>query len=409
MKELTSTKRLEVAQYYLLGHSYKEIEDETGVSHGSVVNIVKEIEDGRLTIPGVPSDQVNDLRQLSFDLNKKGLKPSQALLGVILFERLKEFGISSQDIDRWSELVKTFAPADYPVKDFFELAVRLHELERSRRKSFEVLTEEYINMEEKTQKLRTETDSLAPQRRKLSEEVRSLTSQAINLKGSTEELQNSRVALIIELEDLQSKMKEAKEEGIRIKKEIEESRRRLVKLLSEANGKQASLIRLNDLGFRDEDLLRLRAILERIAKDSGAAENELKERFFAAIGTFKDITELQNCQAAETVKLEDLTNKESLLTGEIAGLEKQRNILRGDIKGSAASAVQQIMDAGQNAVTQLQQQAESMKGQLDSLFAEAMRVAGVISEMNAIVEKGEDSGKTLNSFIEKVTGKVGRN
>jgi hypothetical protein len=38
-----------------------------------------------------------------------------------------------------------------------------------------------------------------------------------------------------------------------------------------------------------------------------------------------------------------------------------------------------------------------------------MRVAGVISEMNAIVEKGEDSGKTLNSFIEKVTGKVGRN
>ena len=53
MKKLTSTKRLEAAQYYLLGYSYKEIEDETGVSHGSVVDIVKEIEDGRLTIPGV--------------------------------------------------------------------------------------------------------------------------------------------------------------------------------------------------------------------------------------------------------------------------------------------------------------------------------------------------------------------
>lgn len=54
MKELTRTERLEVAQYYILGHSCKEIEDETKVSHGSIVNIVKEIEGGKLTVPGVP-------------------------------------------------------------------------------------------------------------------------------------------------------------------------------------------------------------------------------------------------------------------------------------------------------------------------------------------------------------------
>jgi predicted transcriptional regulator len=88
MKEISRAKRLEIAHYYILGHTYEEIEKETGVSHGTIANIVQELENGELTIPGIPFDQVNDLRQLSFDLKKKGLQPSQALLGLALFERL---------------------------------------------------------------------------------------------------------------------------------------------------------------------------------------------------------------------------------------------------------------------------------------------------------------------------------
>jgi len=139
MKELTRTERLEVAQYYILGHSYKEIEDETKVSHGSIVNIVKEIEGDKLTVPGVPIDQVNDLRQLSFDLKKKGLEPSQSLLGISFFERFQQLGIVPEHLSRWSELVKTFAPADFPAKDFFDEAMSLHELEESEGKPFEEL------------------------------------------------------------------------------------------------------------------------------------------------------------------------------------------------------------------------------------------------------------------------------
>jgi len=48
MKEITRTKRLEVAHYYLLGYTYKEIEEETGISHGNIANIVSEIEGGHL-------------------------------------------------------------------------------------------------------------------------------------------------------------------------------------------------------------------------------------------------------------------------------------------------------------------------------------------------------------------------
>ncbi len=83
-----------------------------------------------------------------------------------------------------------------------------------------------------------------------------------------------------------------------------------------------------------------------------------------ALGTFKDITELQKCQAAETEVLKNLTKERATLTGEIAGLAKQRDTLRGEIEESASSAVKEITDTGEKAVIQLRQQAEGMKGQL---------------------------------------------
>ena len=131
MKEISRIKRLEVAHYYLLGYTYREIEEETGVSHGSIANIVSEIENGSLTIPGTAFDQVNDLRQLSSDLSKSGLKPSQALLGITFLQRLQSLQITPEDLEAWSELVKKLLPPDFPVKEFFEAARRLHDLETS--------------------------------------------------------------------------------------------------------------------------------------------------------------------------------------------------------------------------------------------------------------------------------------
>ncbi len=102
MREISRLKKYEVADYYILGYSYREIEAETGVSHGSIANIVQELENGRLTVPGTSLDRVSDLRQLSLDLRKKGLQPSQALLGLVAFERLRTLEISPEHLVRCS-------------------------------------------------------------------------------------------------------------------------------------------------------------------------------------------------------------------------------------------------------------------------------------------------------------------
>jgi hypothetical protein len=134
MKEIPRTKKVEVAQHYLTGSSYRDIENETGVSHGSIVNIVKELEDGGLTISGSPFDQVNDLRQLAIDLKKTGQQPSQALLGLSLYSRLQSLGITPEHLDSWTEMLKRFATPDSNPGDFFLAALRLHELETDQSK-----------------------------------------------------------------------------------------------------------------------------------------------------------------------------------------------------------------------------------------------------------------------------------
>jgi uncharacterized protein YerC len=63
MKEIPRGKKMEVAQCYILGDSYSDIENKTGVSHGSIVNIVNEVVNGKLDVPRTTLDQVIDLHQ----------------------------------------------------------------------------------------------------------------------------------------------------------------------------------------------------------------------------------------------------------------------------------------------------------------------------------------------------------
>ncbi|MFC1929940.1 hypothetical protein ACFLW6_03665 [Chloroflexota bacterium] len=409
MKEIVGNKRMTVAMCYILGLSYKEIEEEAGVSHGSIVNIVKELESGKLYIPGTTLDQVNDLRQLSSDLKKKELSTSQALLGLSFFERMHGLGIIPEYLDQWSQLMKELVITESSDTDFLNAALRLHQLEETEGKAYELLIGEYEREKEDLGHLKSEADSLTVRRTTLAEEIGTISLQVEELRKAKGKLEIEVDGLITMVKNLKSKANENMAENLRLAKEVRELKRRRVKLSSEVDGKEESLLRLNDIGFLDEDLLRLKAILDRTAQESSAGQLEVKEKFFAALGAFKDITELHKCQAAETEALKELTKERSFLTGEIAGLEEQRDILKGEIAESASSAIKEITDTAGEAAMQLRQQAEDMKGRLDSLFAQALKVAGVVGDMKAMVKKGEESGRSLNSFIEEATGKLEKN
>jgi len=236
MKEITRSKRLDVALYYLLGYRYSEIEEETGISHGSIANIVREIEEGDLMIPGTTLDQVNDLRQLSFDLKKSGLRPSKALLGITFFKRLNELQITPEQIELRSELVSRLIPADFPAGEFFQVAIRLHELETSQGKSFEMVTEEYKSNCQRVEKLREEVDSLSKVKSQLTNEIKPLQSKLDTLRREEKRLEDDVQIQINKLQELTSRLKEAEEEKSTTDKEVRSLRRMKLKLSSEVDG-----------------------------------------------------------------------------------------------------------------------------------------------------------------------------
>jgi len=395
MKEIPRTKKLEVAQYYILGYPYNDIENRAGVSHGSIVNIVKELEDGRLTIPGTSFDQVNDLRQLSFDLKKKGLEPSQALLGLLLFERLQTIEITPELVDKWSELAKKLLPVDFPAKDFLEAALRLNELEKGEGKPFTTLAEEYVRLKEGVDKFKSKVDSLFKNKEELIKEVEPLRAQLESLERTRNRLENDAEIQTRKLQELKSKTKETGEEKSRLSREAKELQGRKTKLSSEVDSKEESLRRLNDIGLSDEDLLRIITFIERTSQNEGISGSELKKKFFSALGLFEDISGLEKRQKAEMQKVNELVKREAILSGEILGI--------------ISSTSQKVRAVGEDAASQIQQHVSDIKDQLNGLLANVLKAGEAIGEMRQILKKGEDSEKALAKFIEEVQGRLGRN
>ncbi len=406
MREISRLKRYQVADYYLLGYSYGEIEAETGVSHGSIANIVQELENGKLTVAGTSLDRVSDLRQLSLDLRKKGLQPSQALLGLSLFERLRTLEITPEHLDGWSELVKRFAQPDFAPKDFFDTALRLHDLEKSQGKSFETLAEEYMKLGEEVDKLKAGADSLGKNKTELIKEIEPLHLQLESFEKTKNKLENDVKIQTTKSQELKIKVKEAEEEKSRLDRETKDLERRKAKLSSEVNGKEESLKRLNEIGLSSEDLLRLTAFIERTSKNEGISSNQVKERFFSALSLFEDVSGLENRRRAEVQQVSELVKKQSILSGEILELEKGKGILEGEIGDSISSTLQRIKEIEADAVSQIQQAVIHIKDQFTGLLEGVLRVGEAVGEMKAMQRRGEESYRELEDFLKEVKSRM---
>jgi chromosome segregation ATPase len=409
MKEISRAQRLEVAQFYLFGYSYEEIEAETGVSHGSIANIVRELENGKLTIAGTLVDQVNDLRRLSVDLKKKELQPSQALLGLVLFERFRTLEITAEQLDSWAEIIKGFGQPNFSPKDFLEAAFRLRELEESQGKPFEILAEEYTRSKEAVDKLKAEVDALGKSKTGLTKEVEPLGLRLESLERAKNKLENDVEIQTIKLRELKPKVKEAEEEKNRIDRDTKDLQRRKMKLSSEVDGKEESLRKLGDLGLSNEDLLRLTSFIERTSRNEGLSGDQVKKRFFSALSLFEDASGLENRRKAEMQQLTELVEKQSILAGQIMELEKRKGILEGEIGDSVSSTSQRIRDSAAAAASDIQQQVIAIRNQLNGLLEDTLRAGEAVAEMRQLMGKGEESEKSLSNFLTEMRGRLRSN
>lgn len=314
-----------------------------------------------------------------------------------------------EQLDQWAELVTKFSSAEFPREDFCQTALRLHQLEVSSGKPFEILTGEYEKTKESLDHLTIEVNSLVTKKKQMAEEIKPLSVQVNTLTKERTDLESQRKVLIKQSDELKAEVIGREKERSGLTKEMKELKQRKTQLSAEVDGKEHSLTRLNNIGFLDEDLIRLRTIIERIANDNHADAKEIKEKFFIALGFVKDVNELDKVREAKMENLQQLDEKKYQLEGEILGLENRKAVLLGEIGQASELVTGQIKGIGEKATSELQLQVENIRGSFNALITDAITTAGVISDMKAEVTKVEKSEKGLRNFIAEVKTGLGRN
>jgi len=407
MEKLSNEKTIEVARLFILNHSYSEIEKKTGVSHGSISTIIKQLLAGQLTIHGVPSEEVSNLRQLSIELAKNDLELLQALLGITFFERFTELGIEPPQFDHWAKLVKKYSPDDSPAKDFFEAALHLHELEEAEGKPFQEIANEYKSLKQKVGEMESTVESLDGKRKTFTTEVESLTAEISALEQKKEEAESSFNAQRVEFEKTQSKVAEVKEEHSCLSGKIEDLHKESDKLQLEIGSKKESLIKLQETGLSEADLLHLVKLIKGIAEEDNIGADQVKDAFFSLVSQFMNYLGLHKAVQEEKETLQDIIKQKASILGEVAGLENWKLTLQAEIGTSASGAAEQIHKAGEEAVSSIQKQTDAIKGKMKSILKDTVETGLAVGKMIAIQQNSEEAGKELEEFMTKVSQQLG--
>lgn len=404
--EILHEKRMEVAMLHILGHNYAEIEEKTGVSHGSISNIVKELQTGQLIIPGVSSDEVNALHKLSVDLAKKGLEPSQALLGLTFFKKTKELGIEPYHLDQWSQIIKLYAPEDIAAKDFFEAALNLYKLEEAEGKPFQVIVQEYTGLQQKVGEMKSEIDSLDEKKKSLAGEVESLMSEVSTLEHKKDEVKSSFEAQYAELEQTKSKVVAAEEEHTYLSSEIKDLIKKRDELQSELGTKEESLSKLKELGLSEGDLLHLVKLVAGMAEEENVDTDQVKKEFFSSLEQFKNYSGLHKAIEEERGDLQAIAKQKASVMGEIEELENRKATLQAEVEYTASGAAKMIQEAGTEAVALIHKETGHITEELKSILEKTLVTGLAVKEAAGLQKETEKTGKELEDLMVKVKSQL---
>ncbi len=139
MPKLTFRKLLNVMGLYLEGLSHQAIAEKTGVSKGSVSNVVEMVRDGQLPALGGIEEKLDAHREVAVQIRRNGLSLSQAAVGLTAFQGFAALGIAPGDIARMVGLFRSMTTEGTKTEKFARAALVLLEVQESTGKEPEEL------------------------------------------------------------------------------------------------------------------------------------------------------------------------------------------------------------------------------------------------------------------------------
>ena len=173
MPDLTLRKRMNVVRLYFQGFSYQEIAQKSGVSKGSVVNIISMLKSGQFPTFRDMDDQVDALRELAVQLRRSDLSLPQAAVGLSAFQGIAALGVPPGDIGRVVAFYRSLTPDGIETGQFVRAALALLEAQEHTGKGPQELEVWVSELEERANALAVQCLELEP----VAEQVETLRSQ----------------------------------------------------------------------------------------------------------------------------------------------------------------------------------------------------------------------------------------
>lgn len=236
MREIPTKKRMKVLKLHLEGHPYDEIAGKVGIAKGSVVNIIKELREGKYPEFTSALEILDELRDLSVRLRRSNVSISQAIVGLKLYERLSF--VEPDKLDSFIRMCERISPPEFPIEKFVNAAISLCKLEETLGKSYdEAIKEVEDELNKKSsllEELKSRVEELERKRERVERELKELEEKCRSRKKELAELIKGRQDLeslgVSKVSKLSSFAKECENLGFSVGKLIQ-----LLKLVEEKN------------------------------------------------------------------------------------------------------------------------------------------------------------------------------
>lgn len=351
MERLSAKKKVTIVRLYLSGLSYDEIAAKSGISKGTVANVVSDLKAGRFPEAADTAEHIELLRELSIDLKRSNLTLGQCATGLTVLTRITECGLDPADIDRWPLILKSVSSED-EARELVRLVYSIEEIQKRTGLCLEELDDKVRELERKTADL----EPLAIQRDDCAKQVADLTRQRDNLANTVSGLEQKHEHLNRRVKELEKREKDLSHRTEDMEGMVDRAEATLAALSKEKQ-------ELQNIGFSLEAMAQFNDRVQSIAQRHHITAVGLRDRLILELENLDEGLNLESLIQSRQVELQEkeqavvLAGKEqeSLKTA-IASLKKEKTKLEASIKntrGKVSNEIAKMIPAARDMVNQL--------------------------------------------------------
>lgn len=369
MEKVTTTKRLVIVKQYLSGLSYDEITVKTGISKGTIANVVAELKAGKFPEAADVTEHIEQLRELSQDLRRLKLTPGQCATGLILLTRINECGLEPAYIDRWPMILKSIGNEDQ-AQEFIRLVYNIQEVQQRTGLSLEELDNRAHQLERKA----VDLEPMAKQHDDCKKQLGELANQRENLTKEVAHLEETYKLLNPWVKDL-----EKREQDLSRRTKDMETRAGKAEVAITTLSKESQ--KLLDIGLPLEALAEFSQRVQSIAQRHNIAPAELSDRLLLELESLDQAIGLEALIQNRQLELEEQErvnaaakqDSESLKTV-VASLKQEKASLEASIKNTTEKVSKEIAKITPTATDTINRLAEQLRRGHEEVLANVHRL-----------------------------------